>query len=60
MDKRQAARHIAKRAADEIPEADRSRFVEEVEQDLSSLHIGSIVRFRLRPHEFEAWMAGWR
>ena len=60
MDKGRAANHIAKRAEDEIPESDRTRFIREVESELSALHEGSIARFRLRPGEFGAWKAGWR
>lgn len=60
MDKREAAAFIAARAAREIHEADRARFIEVVETVLSGLHEGNIARFRLRPGEYAAWIAGWR
>ena len=59
MDKREAAGFIAQRAALEIPENDRPRFIEVVETVLTGLHEGNIARFRLRPSVFDAWKAGW-
>jgi hypothetical protein len=38
-----------------IPEADRERFVEITQQELESLHEGNIARFRLTSAEFVRW-----
>ncbi|MFZ2392022.1 hypothetical protein [Rhodoferax sp.] len=38
---------------------DRARFVEVVETQLLSLHLGSIARYRLRLSEFDAWQTVW-
>lgn len=54
--KARAAERIAL-AAKEIPEPERSRFIEVVETELRSLHDGNIARYRLRPSEFAAWRA---
>jgi len=59
MDKGFAAKWIARTAEEEIPEPDRPRFVEIVETELLSLHMGSIARYRIRPVEFEGWSVGW-
>ena len=59
MDKRKATGFIATRAASEIPQADRARFIELVETALTGLHEGNIARFRLRPTMFATWKAGW-
>jgi hypothetical protein len=60
LDKKQAARKIAADAASMVPERERAKFIELVETELSSLHLGNIARFRLRPSEFEAWQRTWR
>lgn len=39
-------------AASQLPETDRVRFVDVVTNELASLHVGNIARFRLRPDEF--------
>jgi hypothetical protein len=59
LDKKNAVSLIHALAMDQIPPADRDRFIEIVEAELISLHEGSIARFRLRPSEFQAWRAGW-
>ena len=59
LDKKNAVSLIHTLAVDQIPTADRDRFIEIVEAELISLHEGSIARFRLRPSEFQAWRAGW-
>lgn len=59
LDKKNAVSLIHKIAVDQIPSADRDRFIEIVEAELISLHEGSIARFRLRPSEFQAWREGW-
>ncbi len=60
LDKKQAARKIAGDAAAMVQERERAKFIELVETELSSLHLGNIARFRLRPSEFEAWQRTWR
>lgn len=47
-------------AAEHVTEMDRARFVEVVETEIMSLHVGNIARYRLRPSEYEAWRQGWR
>lgn len=60
MDKGQAAQWIARQAKVMVPETDRQRLIQEVEEELSSLHEGSIARHRLRPGEFRTWQEQWR
>ena len=60
MDKLAAARWIARKAKAEISVHDRSRFVEIVETELSSLHEGNFARYHLRPVEFNNWRQTWR
>lgn len=60
MDKRVAAKYIARKAADTIPQAERAKFIEVVETELGCLHGGNIARYRLRPSEFDTWAKGWR
>jgi fido (protein-threonine AMPylation protein) len=60
MDKSAAVKQIATDAGDSIPAADRKRFSETVETELTSLHGGNIARYRLRPAEFELWKKNWR
>ena len=60
MDKRAATALARQRAAEQVPPADRARFVEVVETELMSLHEGNIARYRLRPAEYQAWRPGWR
>ncbi|WP_253281417.1 Fic family protein [Cupriavidus sp. HPC(L)] len=59
MTKVQAVSFIRSRA-ERLAEQDRSRFVEVVETQLMTLHLGSIARFRLRPSEFEKWVQVWK
>ena len=60
MDKRDAAGWIAKKAAAEVPDEDKARFIEVVETELSGLHEGNIARYRLKLSEFKDWHSGWR
>lgn len=60
MDKAAAARAVKSRAEAAIPAGDQARFIEAVETELGSLHIGNIARHQLRPHEFDAWESTWR
>ena len=59
MGKREAARWISERATAKMPPNEKSRFIEVVETELSSLHPGNIARYRLRPGEFENWRLHW-
>ncbi len=58
MDQAQTIRWIASQS-EFIPEADRARFIEIVETELGSLHIGNIARFKLLPDAFEDWKRIW-
>lgn len=60
LDKKAAVQQISREAALKIPVHDRSRFVEIVETELSSLHEGNFARYDLRPEEFLKWQEGWR
>ncbi|MFT4176981.1 MAG: Fic family protein [Luteolibacter sp.] len=60
MDKRVAAKWIARESVAHIGESERPRFIELVETELTSLHSGNIARYRLRPSEFDVWIEGWR
>lgn len=43
-----------------LPEPDRSKFIEVVETELLALHEGNYARYRIRPSEFEAWQKVWK
>jgi hypothetical protein len=60
MDKKSAASFIQQRAAEEVQQADQSRFIEIVETEIMGLHEGNIVRFHLRPTEYRIWRESWR
>jgi hypothetical protein len=60
LDKLEAARLIREESEKKITAVDRMRFITVVETELTALHIGNIVRYRLRPGEFETWSKGWR
>ena len=60
MDRKAATALARQRAAEQVPPADRARFVEVVETEIMSLHEGNIARYRLRPAEYQAWRQGWR
>ncbi|NTW88451.1 MAG: Fic family protein [Desulfobulbaceae bacterium] len=51
----ESAPFITKWAEQNIPEADRERFVEIAQQEMDSLHEGNIARFRLTGVEFVKW-----
>ncbi len=60
MDKKAAAAFV-RHEADKLPEAaDRTRFAEMTETELTSLHEGNFARYRVRPAEFAAWQQTWR
>jgi len=60
MNKKAAPAWIKHRAAEQVPQEDRPRFVEVVETELMSLHEGNIARYRLRPSEYQTWRQTWR
>ena len=51
-------RRVSALAAPRIPKRDLQRFVGLVLDELSGLHDGNIARFRVRPSELRAWLAG--
>ena len=60
MDKRGATAFIKRRAAEDIPQEDRARFVEVVETAVMNLHEGNIARYRLRLSQYQKWKETWR
>lgn len=60
MGKAKAVAFIRHCAHAKLPAQARERFVEVVETQLLSLHLGSIARYRLRPSEFDAWQEVWK
>lgn len=54
-----ATTRIAARSNEVIPVEDRSRFVDIVESELTSLHEGNFARYQIRPSEFSAWRKVW-
>jgi hypothetical protein len=60
MNKKAATALVRQHAAEQVPLADQSQFVEVVETEIMSLHEGNIARYRLRPAEYQAWRRGWR
>ena len=60
MDKPGAVKYI-KEFADQLKSAeDRKIFIEICETELSNLHEGKIVRFRVRPSEYQVWKDSWK
>lgn len=55
MSRSASNRTLKQHAAKHIPAAERAQFIEVVQKELSALHPGSIMRYRLRLSEFEAW-----
>jgi len=60
MDKKAAAAFIKRRAAEDVPQEDRARFIEMVETAVINLHEGNIARYRLRPSQYQKWKETWR
>ena len=48
-----------KNKSQQIPEADRSKFIETVETELLDLHEGNFARYWIRPAEFKEWKEIW-
>ncbi len=59
-DKKAAAAFVRSEAERMPVAADRPRFAEMAETELTSLHEGNFARYRLRPAEFAAWQTTWR
>ncbi len=59
MDKMDAIATIREQAL-HILAKDRSRFIEIVERELNSLHVGNIARYGIRPSEYENWKKSWQ
>ncbi len=60
MNKEAAVAAIRQRACETVAMPDQKKFIEVIEVELMSLHIGNIARFRLRPSEYEAWLKTWQ
>jgi hypothetical protein len=60
MDKKTATAFIKRRAAEDIPQEDRARFIEVVETAVMNLHEGNIARYRVRPAQYQRWKETWR
>jgi Fic family protein len=57
--RRETIRRLAAWAVERIEAADRERFVETAETELTSLHEGNFARYQVRPSEFAAWRKVW-
>lgn len=57
--RKEVAARIGAWAADRIDPADRERFVEITEAELTGLHEGNFARYQVRPTEFAAWRKVW-
>ena len=60
LDKARAISYVRGFAESQVPLKDQAIFIEVVETQLMNLHEGNMARYRLRPSEFEAWLAEWR
>lgn len=60
LDKTTAAAFVRREAQRLSAAADRPRFAELAETELTSLHDGNFARYRVRPAEFAAWRRTWR
>lgn len=60
MNKLKGSQFISKIAEENVPSADRNRFIEIAEIEVSSLHEGNFARFKIRPSEFFDWQSRWK
>ena len=60
MSKTQAVAAIKSAIPETLSTYDQQKLLEVIETELSSLHVGNIVRYRLRPSEYETWMETWQ
>ncbi|MHB1529511.1 MAG: Fic family protein [Acidiferrobacteraceae bacterium] len=58
--RKEVAARIGVWATDRIDPADRARFIEIAETELTSLHEGNFARYQIRPSEFAAWRKVWQ
>jgi hypothetical protein len=58
MDKKAASKFI-KDNSNNIPAADRKKFIEYTETELLSLHEGNFARYMITPSEFSRWHELW-
>jgi len=59
LNKKQATTFIQAWAEQNLPMQDRLRFVEVVETELLSLHVGSIANYKLKEDQFNKWHFFW-
>jgi fido (protein-threonine AMPylation protein) len=59
MNKQQAVVFVQQHAVENIKPEDQNRFIEAVDNQLLSLHEGSISRYRLRLSEYQSWQKAW-
>ena len=59
MNKQQAVIFVQQHAYGHIKPEDCDHFIEVVDNQLLSLHAGSIARYRLKPSEYQVWQQGW-
>ncbi len=59
MNKKSTTAYLRQQAQNNVPDAERMKFVEVVETELMSLHEGNISRYGLKPSEFERWRQSW-
>ncbi len=57
--RKEAIRHLAAWAVKRIETADRDRFIETAEAELTGLHEGNFARYQVLPSEFSAWRTIW-
>ncbi len=57
--RKEATARIAAWAGDRVDPADRARFAEITEAELTGLHEGNFARYQIRPAEFAAWRKVW-
>lgn len=55
-----AAAHVASWADENIEPAERDKFREIAESELTGLHEGNFARYQIKPSEFAAWQRNWR
>ncbi|PTX99262.1 cell filamentation protein Fic [Spartobacteria bacterium LR76] len=60
MDRSSAIRYIQREIESHLPEPERARMVEIVEEEVMGLHEGNFARYRVRPSEFQEWRARWK
>jgi hypothetical protein len=59
MTKKSAIERIEEYAQVKIPSHDQQHFIEVVDNELMGLHSGNIIRFKIKPEEYEKWKKHW-